>query len=43
MTDHVTIRACHTGLPRHREAIDQTLAFLHAGRFNPLGSERGAL
>jgi pimeloyl-ACP methyl ester carboxylesterase len=38
MTDHVTIRACHTGLPRHRDAIAQTIAFLHAGRFRPSAS-----
>jgi len=36
MADHVTVKACHTGLPRHRDAIDQTIAFLHAGRFKPL-------
>jgi hypothetical protein len=33
MTDHVTIKASHTGLTVRREAIDQTIAFLDAGRF----------
>src|SRR5262249_27142048 len=35
MTDHVTIKASHTGLTMRREAIDQTIAFLHGGRFKP--------
>jgi pimeloyl-ACP methyl ester carboxylesterase len=33
MADHVIIKASHTGLPRHPAAIDQTIAFLRAGRF----------
>jgi pimeloyl-ACP methyl ester carboxylesterase len=33
MADHVTIRASHAGLTRHPAAIDQTIAFLRAGRF----------
>jgi pimeloyl-ACP methyl ester carboxylesterase len=35
MTDHITIKAFHAGLPRHRVAIDQTIAFLREGRFKP--------
>ena len=34
MTDHITIKATHTGLPRHPVAISQTIAFLAEGRFN---------
>jgi len=33
MTDHTTVKASHTGLVRHREAIAQTIAFLRDGRF----------
>jgi pimeloyl-ACP methyl ester carboxylesterase len=36
MTDHVIVRASHTGLPRHTIAIAQTIAFLREGRFQPL-------
>jgi pimeloyl-ACP methyl ester carboxylesterase len=35
MADHVTVKASHTGLVRHRVAIDQTIAFLQDGRFKP--------
>jgi pimeloyl-ACP methyl ester carboxylesterase len=34
MADHITINAFHAGLPRHRVAIDQTVAFLQEGRFD---------
>jgi pimeloyl-ACP methyl ester carboxylesterase len=34
MADHITIKAFHAGLPRHRIAINQTIAFLREGRFN---------
>ena len=34
MADHVVVKASHTGLPRHPAAIDHTIAFLGAGRFN---------
>jgi pimeloyl-ACP methyl ester carboxylesterase len=33
MTDHTTVKASHTGLLRHRVAIDQTIAFLREGCF----------
>ncbi len=33
MADHVVVKATHSGLLRHKRAIDQTLAFLHDGRF----------
>jgi hypothetical protein len=33
MADHITIKASHNGLLRHRIAIDQTIAFLREGRF----------
>ena len=33
MADHVVVKASHTGLPSHPAAIDQTIAFLGAGRF----------
>jgi len=33
MADHVVVRASHAGLTRHPAAIDQTIAFLHDGRF----------
>lgn len=36
MTDHITVKASHTGLPRHDAAIEQTIAFLHDGRFAPV-------
>ena len=34
MADHVVVKASHTGLPRHAVAIEQTIAFLHDGRFS---------
>jgi pimeloyl-ACP methyl ester carboxylesterase len=34
MADHIAIKATHTGLPYHRVAIRQTIAFLSEGRFN---------
>jgi pimeloyl-ACP methyl ester carboxylesterase len=34
MTDHTVVEASHPGLMRHPVAIDQTIAFLHQGRFN---------
>lgn len=33
MADHVTIHATHFAMMRNRVAIEQTLAFLHDGRF----------
>jgi pimeloyl-ACP methyl ester carboxylesterase len=36
MTDHVTVKAFHRDLVRHPVAIDQTIAFLLAGRFKSL-------
>jgi hypothetical protein len=33
MADHIIIKASHTGLPRHPDAIAQTIAFLPAGKF----------
>jgi pimeloyl-ACP methyl ester carboxylesterase len=36
MADHIVVKASHTGLPRHPAAIEQTIAFLHDGRFRPL-------
>ncbi|OKO89109.1 hypothetical protein AC629_07105 [Bradyrhizobium sp. NAS80.1] len=33
MADHIVVKASHTGLPRHPAAIEQTIAFLHDGRF----------
>jgi pimeloyl-ACP methyl ester carboxylesterase len=33
MADHITVKAFHAGLPRHRVAINQTIAFLQEGRF----------
>jgi pimeloyl-ACP methyl ester carboxylesterase len=33
MADHTIVKASHTGLPRHADAIKQTIAFLHDGRF----------
>ena len=33
MTDHIIVKASHTGLPRHAIAIAQTIAFLREGRF----------
>ncbi|KGJ67794.1 hypothetical protein BJA5080_01307 [Bradyrhizobium diazoefficiens SEMIA 5080] len=35
MTDHVVVKASHTGLPRHAVAIAQTIAFLRNGHFRP--------
>jgi pimeloyl-ACP methyl ester carboxylesterase len=34
MADHIVVKASHTGLPRNGVAIEQTIAFLHEGRFN---------
>jgi len=34
MADHIAIKATHTGLPYHRLAIRQTIAFLSEGRFD---------
>jgi alpha-beta hydrolase superfamily lysophospholipase len=36
MTDHVIVRASHTGLPGHPIVIGQTIAFLRAGHFRPM-------
>jgi len=36
MADHIVVKASHTGLPRNAVAIEQTIAFLHDGRFNPI-------
>jgi pimeloyl-ACP methyl ester carboxylesterase len=36
MADHIVVKASHTGLPRHIVAIEQTIAFLHDGRFRPM-------
>ena len=33
MTDHIAVKASHTGLLRHAVAIEQTIAFLREGRF----------
>ncbi len=33
MTDHIVVKASHTGLPRHALVIEQTVAFLREGRF----------
>jgi len=33
MTDHVVVKASHTGLPRHTAAIEQTITFLRYGHF----------
>jgi pimeloyl-ACP methyl ester carboxylesterase len=33
MAGHITVKASHNGLLRHRLAIDQTIAFLREGRF----------
>jgi pimeloyl-ACP methyl ester carboxylesterase len=35
MADHIVVKVSHTGLPRHATVIDQTIAFLHDGRFKP--------
>ncbi len=35
MADHIVIRSTHPWLTRHRRAIDQTIAFLHRGHFDP--------
>ena len=42
MADHIVIRATHPWLTRHRVAIEQTVAFLNAGRFDPPRSRYGA-
>jgi pimeloyl-ACP methyl ester carboxylesterase len=43
MADHIVIRATHPWLTRHRAAIDQTIAFLHEGRFDsPRSRSHGA-
>ena len=34
MADHIVVKASHTGLPRNTVAIEQTIAFLHDGRFS---------
>ncbi|WP_247508281.1 alpha/beta fold hydrolase [Bradyrhizobium sp. 1] len=36
MADHIVVKASHTGLPRHTVAIEQTIAFLHDGRFRAI-------
>ncbi|WFU79689.1 alpha/beta fold hydrolase [Bradyrhizobium sp. CIAT3101] len=36
MADHIVVKASHTRLPRHSVAIEQTIAFLHDGRFSPI-------
>jgi pimeloyl-ACP methyl ester carboxylesterase len=33
MADHIVVNAFHAALPRHTVAIEQTIAFLHDGRF----------
>ncbi|MGW1424933.1 esterase/lipase family protein [Bradyrhizobium manausense] len=33
MTDHIVVKASHTGLPSHATVIAQTIAFLREGRF----------
>ncbi|MHC4050369.1 esterase/lipase family protein [Bradyrhizobium sp. 25ACV] len=35
MADHIVVKSSHTGLPRHAAAIEQTIAFLREGRFQP--------
>lgn len=35
MADHIVVKAPHAALPRHTVAIEQTIAFLHDGRFIP--------
>lgn len=34
MTDHIVVNTSHPWLIRHRQAIDQTIAFLQQGHFN---------
>jgi hypothetical protein len=34
MTDHIVVYTSHPMLIRHRQAIDQTIAFLRQGHFN---------
>ena len=41
MADHIVIRATHPWLTRHPAAIDQTIAFLNAVRFDPPQSRYG--
>lgn len=36
MTDHIVVNASHPRLIRHRSAIDQTIAFLRHGHFEPI-------
>jgi len=36
MADHIVVKAPHAGLTRHTVAIEQTIAFLHDGRFHPV-------
>jgi pimeloyl-ACP methyl ester carboxylesterase len=36
MTDHIVVNTSHPWLIRHRPAIDQTIAFLQQGYFEPL-------
>jgi pimeloyl-ACP methyl ester carboxylesterase len=40
MADHITIKAFHAGLPRHRIAISQTITFLREGRFDAVSPGR---
>ncbi|MCK1651932.1 alpha/beta fold hydrolase [Bradyrhizobium sp. 149] len=42
MTDHITVKASHTGLPRRAIAIAQTITFLREGRFRPSESQEPA-
>lgn len=43
MVDHIVIKASHTGLPRHTVAIEQTIAFLRDGRFQPGVTDHAAV
>lgn len=38
MTDHIVVKAFHTGLPRHAVAIEQTIAFLRDGHFRAVSA-----
>jgi pimeloyl-ACP methyl ester carboxylesterase len=42
MTDHTTVRASHSGLLRHRVAINQTISFLRDGRFKRSDDQQNA-
>jgi pimeloyl-ACP methyl ester carboxylesterase len=42
MADHTIVKASHTGLLRHRVAIDQTISFLQDGRFKRPDSKQDA-